>query len=77
MELKTKQLKGIIRINIYADLNGYDTTECIIKEKILNAPFNIWRIDDFNSLEVGNNEILDLFVYEAGNKIIFNINDIM
>lgn len=77
MELKTNQIKGNIRIKIYTDLTGWNTTENTIKEKILNTPFDYWELDDFNSLDMGNNEILDMFVYEVGNTLIFNVNDIV
>ena len=77
MELKTKQIKGEIKIFVFADLTGWDSTETSIKEKILNTPFIHWDLDDFNSLEMGNNEILDMFVYELNNELIFNVNDIL
>ena len=77
MELKTNQIKGNIRIEIYADLNGWDSTETSIKNEILNTSFNLWRLDDFNLLDVGNSEVLDIFVYELNNELIFNVNDIL
>ena len=77
MELKTNQIKRNIRIEIYADLNGWDSTETSIKNEILNTSFNLWRLDDFNLLDVGNSEVLDIFVYELNNELIFNVNDIL
>jgi hypothetical protein len=77
MELKTNQVKGNIRIEIYADLDGWDSTETSIKNEILNTPFEYWELDNFNLLDVGNNEVLDIFVFETSNEIIFNVNDIL
>lgn len=77
MELKTNQIKGNTKIFIFADLTGWKSTETSIKNEILNAPFDLWQIDNFNSLLVENNEILDLFVYELNNELIFNVNNIL
>ena len=77
MELKTNQIKGNVKIFIFADLQGWDSTDSSIKEKILNTPFDYWEIDNFNSLLCDNNEILELFVYELNNELIFNVNNIL
>lgn len=77
MELKTNQIKGNVKIFIFADLTGWENTETSIKNEILNAPFDLWQIDDFNSFLCENNEILELFVYELNNELIFNVNDIL
>ena len=77
MELKTNQVKGNIRIEIYAVLDGWDSTETSIKNEILNTPFEYWELDNFNLLDVGNNEVLDIFVFETSNEIVFNVNDIL
>lgn len=77
MELKTREIKGDVKIFIFADLTGWENTETSIKNEILNAPFDLWELDNFNSLLTENNEILDLFVYELNNELIFNVNDIL
>lgn len=77
MKVRTGEVKTNISIRVYADLTGWDSTETSIKNKILNTSFNHWVLDDFNSLDMGNNEILDMFVYEVNNRLIFNVNDIM
>ena len=77
MELKTNQIKGNVKIFIFADLNGWDSTETSIKNEILNRPFDYWELDNYNSLLTENSEILDMFVYELNNELIFNVNDIM
>ena len=75
--MKTSEYNKNVKIFIFADLNGWDNTETSIKEKILNTPFEYWEIDDFNSLLCENNEILDLFVFELNNELIFNVNNIL
>lgn len=77
MELKTNQIKGNVKIFIFADLTGWENTETSIKNEILNAPFDLWELDNFNSLLTENNEILELFVYEINNELIFNVNNIL
>ena len=77
MELKTSECNKEVKIFIFANLAGWDNTETSIKKEILNAPFDLWQIDDFNSLLCDNNEILELFVYELNNELIFNVNDIL
>ena len=75
--MKTSDYNKEVKIFVFADLTGWDNTETSIKNEILNAPFDYWRIDDFNSLLVENNEILDIFVYELNNELIFNVNNIL
>ena len=77
MELKTNQIKGNVKIFIFADLTGWENTETSIKNEILNTPFEYWELDNFNLLDVGNNEVLDIFVFETSNEIVFNVNDIL
>ena len=77
MELKTNQIKGNVKIFIFADLEGWENTETSIKNEILNAPFDLWELDNFNSLLCDNNEILELFVYTLNNELIFNVNNIL
>lgn len=77
MELKTREIKSDVKIFIFADLTGWDSTKESIENEILNAPFDLWQIDDFNSFLCENNEILELFVYELNNELIFNVNDIL
>ena len=76
MELKTNQIKGKIKINIYADLTGWNSTEISIKNDILNTAFDYWKLDNFNFLNFGNSEALEIFVYETINEIVFNVNNI-
>ena len=77
MELKTREIKGNVKIFIFADLTGWENNETSIKNEILNAPFDLWQLDNFNSLLCDNNEILELFVYELNNELIFNVNNIL
>ena len=77
MELKTRENNWDVKIFIYANLEGWDSNESSIKEKILNTPFDYWEIDNFNSILCDNNEILELFVYELNNELIFNVNNIL
>ena len=76
MELKTNQIKGKIKINIYADLTGWNSTEISIKNDILNTAFDYWKLDNYNFLNFGNSEALEIFVYETINEIVFNVNNI-
>lgn len=76
MGIKTNQIKGKIKINIYADLTGWNSTEISIKNDILNTAFDYWKLDNFNFLNFGNSEALEIFVYETINEIVFNVNDI-
>ena len=76
MELKTNQIKGKIKINIYADLTGWNSTEISIKNDILNTAFDYWKLDNFNFLNFWNSEALEIFVYETINEIVFNVNNI-
>ena len=70
-------MKSNISIRVYADLNGWVTTEYIIKDKILNTPYKLWKLDEFNVIDLGNDEVADIFVYESPtNEIIFNVNEI-
>ena len=75
--MKTSEYNKNVKIFIFADLNGWDNTETSIKEKILNTLFEYWEIDNFNSILCDNNEILELFVYELNNELIFNVNNIL
>ena len=77
MELKTREIKGNVKIYIFADLTGWESTKETIENEILNAPFDLWKLDDFNSLLCENNEILELFVYELNNEVIYNVNNIL
>lgn len=76
MGIKTNQIKGKIKINIYVDLTGWNSTEISIKNDILNTAFDYWKLDNFNFLNFGNSEALEIFVYETINEIVFNVNDI-
>ena len=74
--MKTSECNKEVKIFIFVDLQGCENTRDSIENEILNAPFDIWNLDNFNSLLCDNNEILELFVYELNNELIFNVNDI-
>ena len=75
--MKTSEYNKNVKIYIFAELNGWENTKETIENEILNAPFDYWQIDNFNSLLWDNNEILELFVYELNNEVIFNVNNIL
>ena len=77
MRVKTSEVKSNILIRVYAELTGWNSTEILIKDKILNTPYKLWKLDEFNVIDLGNNEVADIFVYESPtNRIIFNVNEI-
>ena len=77
MRVKTSELKENISIRIFADLTGWNSTEGLIREEILRTPFKLWKLDEFNVIDLGNDEVADIFVYESPtNKLIFNVNEI-
>ena len=75
--MKTSESNKEVKIFIFGDLTGWESTKETIENEILNAPFDLWKLDDFNSLLCENNEILEIFVYELNNELIFNVNDIL
>ena len=75
--MKTSESNKEVKIYIIADLTGWESKKETIENEILNAPFDLWKLDDFNSLLCENNEILDLFVFELNNELIFNVNNIL
>ena len=75
--MKTSESNKEVKIYIFADLAGWENTKETIENEILNAPFDLWKLDDFNSLLCENNEILDMFVYELNNEVIYNVNNIL
>ena len=77
MRVKTTDVKSNILIRVYADLKVWDSTETLIKDKILNTPYKLWKLDDFNVIDLGNDEVAELFVYESPtNTVVFNVNEI-
>lgn len=77
MKVRTGQVKSNISIRVFADLTGWNSTELLIKDKILNTPYKLWKLDEFNVIDLGNDEVADIFVYESPtNTIIFNVNEI-
>lgn len=76
MELKTNQIKGKIKIFIFADLVGTGVDVKEIEETILNMSFNYWDIDTYNSIRLKDNQLVDMFVFETFNSLVFNVNDI-
>ena len=75
--MKTSEYNKNVKIYIFAELNGWESTKETIENEILNAPFDFWKLDDFNSLLCENNEILEIFVYELNNELLYNVNDIL
>ena len=75
--MKTSEYNKNVKIFIFANLEGWESTKETIENEILNTSFNLWQLDDFNSLLCDNNEILELFVYELNNELIFNVNNIL
>lgn len=76
MRVKTSEVKSNILIRIFTDLQGWNSTELLIKQKILNTPYKFWKLDEFNLIDLGNDEVADVFVYEGVNNIMFNVNSI-
>ena len=74
--MKTSQYNKEVKLFLSADLigNGIDVKE--IEETILNKPFSYWNIDNFNSLKLKDNQLVDLFVFETYNLLVFNVNEI-
>ena len=74
--MKTSDYNKEVKIFISTDLigNGIDVKE--IEETILNKPFRHWNINNFNSLKLNDDQLVDLFVFETYNSLLFNVNDI-
>lgn len=75
--LKLKEMKNI-KINNYADFNGWDITEKEVREYINNLTLNDLEIGDFNYFNfIKYNEEVEVFIYyNAYEELIINIEDI-
>ena len=74
--MKTSEYFKKVKIYFDVDLivNGVDVNQ--IQETILNKPFRYWNINNFNSLKLNDDQLVDLFVFETYNSLLFNVNDI-
>ena len=74
--MKTAEYNKEVKIFLFAELIGTGINVKEIEETILNTPFNYWNIDNFNSLKMKDNQLVDMFVFETYKSLCFNVNDI-
>ena len=74
--MKTCEYNKEIKIFLFANLIGEDINISDIENAIKETPYEEWNIDNFNSLKMKDNQLIDLFVFETYNSLVFNVNEI-
>ena len=73
MKVKTGEVKTDIIIRVIPNLKGCVSSEKEIRQRILEIPYKLWDLDAYNVVEIGNGELIDIYVYEGVNNTIFTV----
>lgn len=74
--MKTGECNKEVKIFLFANLISEDIIISDIENAIKETPYEEWNIDNFNSLKMKDNQLIDLFVFETYNSLVFNVNEI-
>lgn len=75
--MKTSDYNKEVKIFLFANLISENINISDIENAIKETPYEEWNIDNFNSLKMKDNQLIDLFVFETYNSLVFNVNDIL
>ena len=76
MLVKTSEVKPHITIRIIPKLKECNSTETLIRQRILDTPYKLWTFNEYNVIDLMNGEVADIFVFEGVNNTIFIVNSI-
>ena len=76
MKVKTSEVKTDILIRVIPNLKWCVSSEKEIRQRILDTPYKLWHLDEYNVIDLMNGEVADIFVFEGVNNIIFIVNSV-